>query len=229
MAGVRTATARRQDYVDAHVQLLGAARDLFAEGGPDAVTVSAVAERAGVSRATVHRHIGTRERLLWEITGQLLQRMGAEIAGPLDPLALRSTVGSVIDRVVGDPERARAALCELLGPDPVRAIREESPDGHSGAKMLADEIAMMRILAGGGLGRPGIDPEVLAVINLAGMLLWSVLAGRGVVEGGSDRYRAEVVRLLLHGAINPEAVPELNAGIGEGSHSPARPGGEDSS
>ena len=102
-----------------------------------------------------------------------------------------------MDRLVSDPDRARQTLRSLLGPEP----------SASALDLLATEVAMMRLLAGGPLGRPGIDPEVLAVINLAGVLLWSALADRGLVVGGSERYRAEVMRLMLHGAVDPDAVP----------------------
>jgi len=71
---------------------------------------------------------------------------------------------------------------------------------------------MMRLLAASDLGQPGIDPEVLAVINLAGMLLWSVLRADGVVSGTNDRFRSEVVRLLLRGAIDPTVAGDL-AGV----------------
>ena len=200
--------SRRRDYVEVHDQLLTAAGELFAEGGPDGVTVSAVADRAEVSRATVHRHIGTRQRLLWEVTARLLADMGAEVTRPLDSGGLAESVERLIDTLVGDPDRARTALVELIGPTDPRRPLDRSSDG---AQLLSREVAMMGILAGGGIGRPGIDPEVLAVINLAGMLMWSVLADRGAVSGGPERFRSEVVRLLLHGAIDQHALPGFGA------------------
>ena len=205
--GVELAAPRRQDYLDVHELLLAAAAELFAERGPDAVTVSGVAERAGVSRATAHRHVGTRDALLWEVTGRLLAEMGADLDQPLLPDSLAATVDSLLDSVIGDPARARRALTELA----TGRTTSGRPETGTGTTMLEHEIAMMGILAASPMGRPGIDTEVLGVINLAGMLLWSALVDRGLVEGGVDRYRAEVVRLLLHGAIDPAAAPSLTA------------------
>ena len=193
---------RRADYRHVHDQLLAAARQMFSDGGPDAVTVSAVAEQAGVSRATVHRHLGTRERLLWAVTGQLMAEMGAGIEEPVDlagDAGLAGGVHALIDRIVGDPAHARAALLELMG----------NQSSGPGTALLDRERSMIQILAGSGAARPGIDAEVLAVVNLAGLLLWSVLNQQGQVRGGADRYRAEIVRLLLHGAIDPALVPDL--------------------
>lgn len=203
--------SRRRDYVDAHDHLLSAAGELFAAGGPEAVSVSAVAERAGVSRATVHRHIGTRAELLWEVTGRLFSEMGVGIDRPLDQAGIAEGVERLIDTLVGDPARSRRALLDLLG------TPEEPPDSNEptdGDTLLTREVAMMRILAAGNLGQPGIDAEVLAVVNLAGMLLWSVLAERGVVAGGPEQFRSEIVRLLLHGAIDQDALTDLARPMG---------------
>lgn len=48
-------------------RILDAARALSADGGHDAVTVSAVAERAGVSRPTVYRRWPNRAALLFDV------------------------------------------------------------------------------------------------------------------------------------------------------------------
>jgi len=188
---------RRSDWTAVGDRIIGAACELFEREGPDAVTVSAVARASGVNRTTVHRHHPTRDELLWAVSDRLVARLDVALAEGLHPSRLDAGVDAVVDGLVGDPDRARRVLRSLVGPRPSAAARE----------LLATETAMMRLLAGGPLGRPGIDPEVLAVINLAGVLLWSALADRGAVAGGADRYRAEVMRLMVHGAVDPDALP----------------------
>ena len=45
-------------------RILEAARGLFADRGPEAVTVAEVADAAGVARATVFNHFGSKHALL---------------------------------------------------------------------------------------------------------------------------------------------------------------------
>ena len=53
-------------------RILEAARELFAENGPEAVSMADVAEAAGVSRATVFNHFGSKRALLEGITEGVL-------------------------------------------------------------------------------------------------------------------------------------------------------------
>lgn len=50
--------------------VFGAVRELLEEGGPDAMTYSAVAGRSGVGRATLYRHWPRREDLIGDIVRQ---------------------------------------------------------------------------------------------------------------------------------------------------------------
>ena len=52
-----------------HVAILAAGTELLEEGGPDALVVSAVAERAGVSVGGVYRRFGTKDQLLLALPG----------------------------------------------------------------------------------------------------------------------------------------------------------------
>jgi AcrR family transcriptional regulator len=60
-----------------------AAHGLLAEGGPDAVTHSAVAERSGVGRATLYRHWPRRQDLIGDIVRQEAPPPPAPWAGEL--------------------------------------------------------------------------------------------------------------------------------------------------
>ncbi len=65
------------DDSDLEAQIVAAAVSLAAESGLEAVTVNAVAQRAGVSRPTVYRRFPNRAALVFEL--QLLAVVPAEI------------------------------------------------------------------------------------------------------------------------------------------------------
>ncbi len=195
-AAAATSTSRRSDWESTRNRILDAACELFEAGGPDAVTMSGVARAAEVNRTTVHRHHPTRDHLLWAVSDRLIAGLDVALGGELHASRLDEGVEAVVGRLVDDPDLARRSLRSLTSPHP----------GDDALHLLRTETSMMRLLAGGPLGRPGIDAEVLAVVNLAGVLLWSALSESGIVEGGADRYRAEIMRLMLHGAIDSAAL-----------------------
>lgn len=64
--------------------VLDAATELIADRGPNAVTVRAIAERAGVNHALVHRYFGTKDDLIGSVIDREVARFKA-IAGEGDP------------------------------------------------------------------------------------------------------------------------------------------------
>jgi len=69
------------------LQILRAALDGLEEGGPLALTVEAIAERAGVSRGTVYQYFAGREDILRELADSLESILMALLRrmGPLGP------------------------------------------------------------------------------------------------------------------------------------------------
>ena len=63
---VRVRPSGRAAVMDA---ILDAATELFADRGPNAVTVRSIAERAGINHALVHRYFGTKEDLIGAVVG----------------------------------------------------------------------------------------------------------------------------------------------------------------
>jgi len=65
--------------VDVRTRILEAAVECLSVVGFDGTSLSAVAERAGVSRPTVYRHFGSRERLvseaLLQLSGRIVERI----------------------------------------------------------------------------------------------------------------------------------------------------------
>lgn len=74
-------------------RLIAAARELIATEGLD-ISLTEVAERAGVTRMTLYRHFGPRRELLLEVlladVGPLVQRTSEVLADPSVPLAERA-------------------------------------------------------------------------------------------------------------------------------------------
>ena len=110
---------RRADARRNHERLLAAARDAFAEHGPDA-SLDGIAQRAGLGSGTLYRHFPTREDLrravYWgEIEGLCAQgRELATSAAPGD--ALLTWLQLLAD--MADRRGLAATLYERFGADP---------------------------------------------------------------------------------------------------------------
>ena len=86
---------------------MAAATELLAEGGYDALTMEAVAARAGVGKPTVYRRWSTRAQLVFELD------RGAAIPDPLpDTGSLRSDLTMVLSCLV---ESFRSADRKIIG------------------------------------------------------------------------------------------------------------------
>ncbi len=99
----RNARSRRS-----RAALLDATRELITEGGFDALTMAAVAERAAVSRRSVYLHFTTRAGLVTALFGRLAQT---------------EDIGASLQRVWDSPDavtalgeaRARRYSCRTCG------------------------------------------------------------------------------------------------------------------
>ena len=101
MPGPGGLTHRSARIAEQRERILLAARDLFAERGPDAVTVADVAEAAGVARATVFNHFGSKHALLEGITAQVLHGYEALLQNALaaDDVPVPTLVHAIFDRM----------------------------------------------------------------------------------------------------------------------------------
>jgi TetR/AcrR family transcriptional regulator, repressor for neighboring sulfatase len=70
---------RRLDAADARESILAAAEGLLVDGGPDALRLTEVATRAGVSHPNVLYHFGS----VSELQAQLAQRVAVRLAGEM--------------------------------------------------------------------------------------------------------------------------------------------------
>lgn len=155
------APLQRRD--DPRTRILDAARELFAEHGPDEVTMAEVAGAAGVARATVFNHFGSKHALIEGITEDVL-----------------ANYQQLLDFAIADRETSTADLVRMLFERMSRGI-EEDRRFH---RAVFREIAKLSL--GLDEGGPG---QRARLANLDGM---TQLMQRGQARGELTRHhRAE--------------------------------------
>jgi AcrR family transcriptional regulator len=152
---------------DIKSRILAAARVLYLERGPEAVTMRAVAERVGVTATALYRHFADKDAILREVVGEGSRLLGSHLFRALEaptPLErLRGAATAYLDFALAQPQAYRA-LFEPASDD------ETSPvQAQRGAvrRFLRDRV---REAMDAGVLSPG-DPDGAA------LTLWSVLHG----------------------------------------------------
>lgn len=158
------AGSRRQ----ARRRLHAAAMKLFAERGVTRVSVSELAEAAGMARGTVYSHVPDVDTLFGEVAAELsremVERVVAGSAGITDP-ALRLSIGvrQYIRRAHEDPPWGRFMSRFGLTPELLAALFESDP------------VADLRAGIDAGRYRIGREQLPAAVGMLAGATLAAML------------------------------------------------------
>ncbi|SDD78360.1 DNA-binding transcriptional regulator, AcrR family [Rhodococcus tukisamuensis] len=183
--------AERCDAVRNRALLLEAATALVSERGADAVTMDAVAERAGVGKGTVFRRFGSRSGLMQSLLDHSEHELqGAFLTGP-PPLGPGA---DAVARLIAFG-RARLAIVELQG-DTLRAV-EVSPElrfgGPARQVSLTHVVALLRQTGAAG------DLELLAQALLAtleaGLVLYQIRELHMPVDRIADGWET-LVRLV---------------------------------
>ncbi|MGH0029653.1 MAG: TetR/AcrR family transcriptional regulator [Myxococcota bacterium] len=109
----------RSDAEASRTRILEAARALFGEQGSPEVTMAEVALRAGVSRATVFNHFGSKQVLVEGVTEEvfagyeaILDRALADETTPV-PVLVRARFHVMADGIAADPRFYRTAFREI--------------------------------------------------------------------------------------------------------------------
>ena len=109
-----TRRSQRRASLSTHDEILKAARNVMAERGPETLTVSEVAHRAGVNRGTAYRYFRTREHLQETVkewfAGELNRMLG-------EGDSIGSRMDSLMEFLSQHREVARLWLFALLGDD----------------------------------------------------------------------------------------------------------------
>ena len=190
----------RSDARASRATLLGAARELVAEEGLEALTVVAVAQRAGLNRSTAYQHFRSREDLVQAVGRVFARDLRAMFA---EPRALGEQIDFFAHHFRQHPDIARIWMFHLLR------------DDETVAKPGWDEyVSALERLARSPRSQDGIDAEMLCVIGMTSALVWSLMVRQRTEDEEAartetDRFARELKRLFLHGALRPESWPEL--------------------
>ena len=209
---------RRRDPVGTRELILEAAREVLSQDGKEGLSVSAVAQRAGVNRGTAYQHFQTREQLIEATAAWVSNKLYEAVFGdvvtdsthPVESINAQTITDRVIEFAMENPALARVWLFELLSsPDPAddRFWRQYESNFAQFAKT--------------GFAQSGIDVEVASVISLAGAFLWPVWVqahARNAKERQqlAQRFSHEQLRMSLRGTMRAEKYPELEARIANG-------------
>lgn len=159
---------------DATERILAAAEKLFAEYGLDGVSMNAVAERAGVSKANIFHHFSSKDALYLAV-----MRNACRHSQPLMD-TLENHGGSFVERlrqfarahlahILENPQTTRLIQREVLNNDPQRC--QELAEQVFGAN-FARLVAIMRSGQERGELRADLDPGMVATLLIAADLFF---------------------------------------------------------
>lgn len=208
---------RQQDPARTRAEILEAAGALLARDGPEGLSVSQVAQKAGVNRGTAYQHFQTREQLIEATTAWVSENLRRAVfgegsdagsMGPGDPQRIMERMAAF---AMENPELGRAWLFEVLS-----SSRPASDPFWHQYKTLFERFASSD------KAQPGIDTEVHSVIMLIGTFLWPIFV-RSRARNARERqelvarYTREMLRLSLAGTLRAELFPELRRSLEPGT------------
>lgn len=186
-------------------RILAAAAALFAEGGYDGTSMNAIAVRAGVSKANLFHHFGSKKELYLAVVrtacrdAERLETLGGEHAGPF-PARLTAYATDMLADMLANKQVHRLITRELV------------THGEQAGKELAEKVfgcnfarlvAILRAGQARGELRADTDPAMVATLlvgaNVFFFLSQDVLRHLPDVNFANDpaRYARMVVDLLL--------------------------------
>ena len=200
---------RVRDPVATRATILDAASVLLAKDGVEGVSLSAVAHLAAVNRGTAYQHFETREKLIEATIEWVSDKLFRAVFGDPETIGERQVervdTAALTDRLcdfaMENPEICRVWLQQVLAsPNP-----SQDP-------FWREYCGSLKRFAATDLAEPGIDAEVLSVLNLAGVFFWPILArAHAADEAGrnelSRRFSHEILRLSMYGSMRAKAFP----------------------
>lgn len=211
MARVRNKAATRE-------AILEAARQVLATSGPDALSLSKVANLAGINRGTAYQHFETRDELIKASVESVGQYMSSCIFGDIeldedghwsgsDERPVDEVVSRLVNFAVENPVLCRIWLFEVLS--------SENPSDDQFFRQFKEST---QELSESTSAKPGIDVEALSVMMLAGYFVWPLWVDahantKRQRREMADRMRHEVVRLLLNGVLEGSDFPHLQRSL----------------
>jgi AcrR family transcriptional regulator len=202
---------RSRDPAATRESILEAASNLLAKDGPEGVSLSAVAHLAGVNRGTAYQHFETREKLIEATIQWVSDKLFHAVFGDPETVGERRVeevdVAGLTDRLcdfaMENPDICRVWLQQVLAsPDP-----GQDP-------FWREYCGSLRRFAATDLSQPGVDAEVLSVVNLAGVFFWPILVRAHTADERqrrelTRRFSHEILRLSMFGSMDAGAFPQI--------------------
>ncbi|MBD3802926.1 MAG: TetR/AcrR family transcriptional regulator [Thioclava sp.] len=154
---------REKQKADRRRRILEAACKLFAKAGPDATTIEAIADAAGVSGVTVHNYYGTKSGVLLALVAEsdreLLEKMARELPGQSDDVIdlARRFAAIIRDHAITflDKEIWRQVFAASIAEANSRFGKSYHSLDHQLALVLVREIEVLQ-------ARGAVSPDVSA-------------------------------------------------------------------
>jgi TetR/AcrR family transcriptional regulator len=190
-------------------RILAAAEALFAEQGFDAVSMSAIAEKAEVSKANIFHHFSSKNALYLAVFGSACR----ESRTRLD--LLESNVGNFVERLSHFATGHLQAILEHSNMARL-VLRDLLENGADKGKELAEQVfgpnfaKLVEIIRNGqarGELRTDVDPAMVAVMLIAANVYF--FEARDMLRHFPDvdfadkpeHYSAKMLQLMLHGIL----------------------------
>ncbi|MEU4013894.1 helix-turn-helix domain-containing protein [Microbacterium sp. NPDC028030] len=191
MTKAREGARPRLSRADRRAQLLSVAREMIRAEGADALTLGALADRAGITKPVAYEHFGDRPGLFAALYRQFDERQDASLEAAL--ASARPDAEGVIDVIAASYIAcARAEGVEMAGV--VAALQGTPVLARMRHESVASYAERCRAALARVVGAENIDPIVLeAAFASADVLAGAVLASRIDEADAHDT----LVRILL--------------------------------
>jgi AcrR family transcriptional regulator len=166
-------------------RVLDAARALVDAGGMDALSMRALAERAGVSATTLYNLFGTKDEVVRTLALDILGAIDAEFLDIVDPdpiERMRARIQRLVEHVI---DEAPPSLVWAVLDDPVLT---EQLNAQWASRHLVQDAIVEAMKAG--LLRRDLDANVLAEHVRAGLLHQQRLWAAGAIDAATYRAAA---------------------------------------
>lgn len=177
-------------------EIFGAAMELFAKRGFEAVTIEAICHAADVARGTFFLHFPTKAALLWEWNRQVADEYRAGLREPRKSavVELRALVEHISEKLLSQADVMSGLLREFFATPHVAAeAREQGQDLHT----LVEEL-VRRGQKRGELRR-SIDPRLAVAVLMSTSA--AILSGAVWKPGelAPEKVRAQFFEVVFHG------------------------------
>lgn len=190
-----------------------AARDLIADRGYHAATFQQIAQRAGVSRPTLHYYFPTREDLYEALLADIRERLAdcAATAAGAESLLTQLAAFTTELRRLGTAEPALMKMVVTARIDHHRgAHRHEAATAIvSTVHAFYDSVVVDAVRR----GELASDTDIHAVADLLAALFWGLGFHAGFIATGEDAsgVARQLLRLLGHGLLSESFDSSLGA------------------